>query len=270
MASKNKVAATIRSGIVAGLALTNLAFMAPASAHFQMLIPSDDMVSSPAERHLRLDIKFWHPFEGHGMSMDAPTQFGVHFAGKNIDLRDKLQPHQFMDRGGKKREGFVASYDITKPGDYIFYIEPKPYWEPSEETFIVHYTKVIVDAFGLEEGWDDPVGLKTEIIPLTRPYGLYTNNVFQGIVKLDGKPAPFTKVEVEYYNQNGKLKAPDDPMITQVVKTDANGVFTYAMPKAGWWGFAALNHGKKLMEHDGKKYPVEIGALLWVKTVDMP
>lgn len=265
----NKVARTIRPTVLAGLVLINPAVMTSASAHFQMLIPSDDMVSSPAERHLILDIKFWHPFEGHGMSMDTPTQFGVHFAGKNIDLRKKLQAHQFMDSGGKNRDGFIAEYDITKPGDYIFYIEPKPYWEPAEETFIVHYTKVIVNAFDLEEGWDDAVGLKTEIIPLTRPYGLYTNNVFQGIVKLDGKPAPFSKVEVEYYNEGGKLKAPDAPMITQVVKTDANGVFTYAMPRAGWWAFAALHHDKAMMEHDGKKYPVEIGALLWVKTVNM-
>ncbi len=266
---KSKITDSLRPSILAGLACAGLAAAVPAHAHFQMLIPSDDMVGSPAERHLRLDIKFWHPFEGHGMSMEMPTQFGVHFAGKNIDLRNKLQAHQFMDKGGKNRDGFIADYDITKPGDYIFYIEPKPYWEPSEESYIIHYTKVIVNAFGLEKGWDDAVGLKTEIIPLTRPYGLYTNNVFQGIVKLDGKPAPFSKVEVEYYNQDSQLQAPDDPMITQVVKTDANGVFTYAMPRAGWWGFAALHHDKKMMEHDGKRYPVEIGALLWVKTVNM-
>ena len=266
----NKLTGFLRPSVLVGAMLINMAAMVPAYAHFQMLIPSDDMVSSPAERHLILDIKFWHPFEGHGMSMDTPVRFGVHFAGKNIDLRKKLRPHQFMDAGGKNRQGFIAEYDITKPGDYIFYLEPKPYWEPAEERYIVHYTKVIVNAFGLEKGWDDEVGLKTEIVPLTRPYGLYTDNVFQGIVKLDGRPAPFSKVEVEYYNQNGTLKAPDVPLITQVIKTDANGVFTYAMPKAGWWGFAALHQDKKMMEHDGKKYPVELGALMWVKAVDMP
>ena len=265
----NKISRTIRPFVLFAVALTGLLAMATASAQFQMLIPSDNMVSSPAERHLRLDIKFWHPFDGQGMSMDMPTRFGVYYGRKNIDLRNKLQVHSFVDRGDKERQGFVAEYDITKPGDYIFYIEPKPYWEPSDNDYIIDYTKVIVNAFGLEEGWDDRVGLRTEIVPLTRPYGLYTNNVFQGIVYLYGKPAPFTKVEVEYYNEGGKLMAPDDPMITQVVKTDANGVFTYAMPRAGWWGFAALHHEKKKMEHDGKKYPVEIGALMWVNTVDM-
>ena len=33
----------------------------------------------------------------------------------------------------------------------------------------------------------------------------YAGNVFQGIVKLDGKPVPFAEVEVEYYNIN-KIK----------------------------------------------------------------
>lgn len=89
-------------------------------------------------------------------------------------------------------------------------------------------------------------------------------------MKLDGKPSPFTRVEVEYDNEDGRLKAPDDPLITQVVKTDANGVFAYAMPRAGRWGFAALHTGKKKMVHDGREYPVEIGALIWVKTHDMP
>jgi cobalt/nickel transport protein len=126
-----------------------------------------------------------------------------------------------------------------------------------------------VNGFGLEEGWDDEVGMKTEIVPLTRPYGLYTGNVFQGIVKVNGKPAPFTEVEVEYYNKDGSLKPIAAPMITQVVKADSNGVFTYAMPRAGWWTFAALNEDEKKMQHEGEEYPVEIGAVLWVKTHDM-
>lgn len=240
-----------------------------AAAHFQMVIPSTDMITDPAHRQVNLNVKFTHPFEGHGMDMQSPTQFGVHTGGKNIDLLKNLKAHKWKDNGGNAHDGFEASYNMTKPGDYIFYIEPKPYWEPAEETFIIHYTKVIVNGLGLEEGWDDEIGLKTEIIPLTRPYGLYTNNVFQGIVKVNGKPAPYSEVEVEYYNEDGKLKAPADPMITQVIKSDGNGVFTYAMPKAGWWGFAALHEDEKTMKHDGKEYPIEIGALLWVKTRDM-
>lgn len=247
-----------------------LGVVGTASAHFQMIIPSDDMVKQDESRNLDIDVLFWHPFEGHGMNMVKPTQFGVLTSdGKKTSLLDSLKPVKAKDMEGEMRDTFKVSYALKAPGDHIFYIEPKPYWEPAEEKYIVHYTKVVVNAFGLEEGWDQEVGFKTEIVPLTRPYGLYTANVFRGVVMLNGKPAPDTEVEVEYYNKDGKLKAEADPMITQVVKTDANGVFTYAMPRAGWWGFAALNEDEKKMKHDGQDVPVEIGALIWVETHDM-
>ena len=240
-----------------------------ASAHFQMVIPSDDMVNQGESRSLGLELLFWHPYEGIGMHMVEPAQFGVVVDGKNKDLLGKLKPKKIKDIEGNQFDGFSVNYKFKNPGDHIFYTEPQPYWEPSEEAFIVHYTKVVVNAFGLEEGWDTPVGLKTEIMPLTRPYGLYAGNVFQGVVLVNGKPAPNTEVEVEYYNEDGSLKPEAPPMITQVVKADSNGVFTYAMPKAGWWGFAALSEDEKTMQHEGKDYPVEIGAVLWVKTHDM-
>jgi len=65
--------------------------------------------------------------------------------------------------------------------------------------------------------------------------------------------------------------APAGPFVTQVVKTDANGIFTYAMPAAGWWGFAALNEDDRTMRNpeDNNDYPVEIGALIWVHVQDM-
>jgi len=263
-----KMKNTMKS-VMSGLLVGSVLMATQAQAHFQMIIPSDDMVKQKESRKLNLDVMFWHPFEGFGMNMTAPAQFGVMISGKKNDLMKSLKSVKFADVDGDKFDGYKATYMLRKPGDHTFYIEPKPYWEASEEAFIVHYTKVVVNGFGLEEGWDDEVGLKTEIVPLTRPYGLYTGNVFQGIVKVKGKPAPFSDVEVEYYNKDGKLKADADPMITQVVKTDANGVFTYAMPKAGWWTFAALNTDENTMTHEGKEYPVEIGAVMWVKTHDM-
>jgi len=238
-------------------------------AHFQMIVPSDDMVTQDESRNLNLDLIFWHPFEGLGMNMMKPAQFGVITSGKTTNLLERLEASKFKDVNGDTFDGFKATYKLKRPGDHIFYTEPQPYWEPAEESFIIHYTKVIVNAFGMEEGWDEEVGLKTEIMPLTRPYGLYTGNVFQGVVKIKGKPVPFTEVEVEYYSQDGRHDVEADPMITQVVKADANGVFTYAMPKAGWWTFAALNKDDRTMKHEGKDYPVEIGAVLWVRTHDM-
>ena len=58
--------------------------------------------------------------------------------------------------------------------------------------------------------------------------------------------------------------------MTQLIKADAQGVFAYAMTRAGWRGFAALLQGKEPMKApSGEVVPVEQGALMWVKAVDM-
>jgi hypothetical protein len=84
-------------------------------------------------------------------------------------------------------------------------------------------------------------------------------------VKLNGKIVPFAEVEIEYFNQDGKALAPEEYMVTQTIKADANGVFSYATPKAGWWGFAALNEADYKIKQGNSKKSVELGAVLWVK-----
>jgi len=236
-----------------------------ASAHFGGVIPSDDIVSQEDRKTITLDVKFFHPMEGDYMNMEKPVQFGVMHQGKKISLLKALREKKVKDFST-----WETTYTIKRPGDYTFYVEPKPYWEPAEDCYIIHYTKVCVNALGLEEGWDDEVGLETEIVPLVRPYGLWTGNIFRGIAKVKGKPVPYAEIEVEYYNEKREIKPPADPYITQVIKTDANGVFSYAMPKAGWWAFAALNEAsRKMKDPDGKDKPIEIGAVIWVRTRDM-
>ncbi len=72
-------------------------------------------------------------------------------------------------------------------------------------------------------------------------------------------------MEVEYYNSDKKATAPTDYMITQTIKADKNGVFSYAAPVSGWWGFAALNASDKKMMYKNQEKDIELGAVLWVK-----
>lgn len=144
-------------------------------------------------------------------------------------------------------------------------MEPEPYWEPAEDSYIIHYTKTVITAFGDDDGWDEEIGLSAEIVPLSKPFALYAGNVFQGIVKFNGKAIPFANVEVEYYNRDRKLVAPTEMMITQTVKADGNGVFTYTAPWPGWWGFAALKTADYKLDYQGRKKDVELGAVIWVK-----
>lgn len=234
-----------------------------ALGHFGMIIPSDSMIMQDDKRVVELALSFSHPFEMVGMDLVKPKAFKVFAGGKTQDLSGSLAKTQVMGRSAWK-----AAYPIKRPGVYMFYMEPVPYWEPAEDSFIIHYTKTVVTAFGDDEGWDEEIGLRTEIAPLSKPFGLYAGNIFQGIVKLNGKPRPFAEVEVEYYNIDKKYTAPTEYMIAQTIKADENGVFTYAAPKAGWWGFAALSLADFKLKHNGVDKDVEIGAVIWVKFHD--
>ncbi len=231
-----------------------------AFAHFGMMIPSDNMVMQDDSRTIDIQLSFSHPFEMHGMQLEKPTRFFVVKDGKKQDLKSSLKQIKVMGH-----KAWKTSFAIKRPGAYIFAMEPVPYWEPAEDHYIVHYTKTVVAAFGSDEGWDSEIGLKTEIVPLSKPFGLYAGNVFQGIVKLNGKKVPYAEVEVEYYNRDKKAEAPTEYMTTQTIKADGNGVFTYAAPVAGWWGFAALNTSDKTIMHDGQAKEIELGAIIWVK-----
>ncbi len=248
-------------GLILGLSFLCTDHMA--MAHFGMLIPSDTMIMQGDPKTVSVVLSFSHPFEGVGMELAKPQVFGVMGNGSKQNLLGDLKETKVMGHSA-----WMAAYAIKRPGVYMFYMVPKPYWEPAEDCFIVHYTRTVVAAFGDDEGWDQEIGLKTEIVPLSKPFGLYAGNVFQGIVKLNGKPVPYAEVEVEYYNQGNKAEAPTEYMITQTIKADGNGVFTYAAPKAGWWGFAALSTSDEKMIHDGQKKDVELGAVIWVQFLD--
>ncbi|OQY02264.1 MAG: ATP-dependent DNA ligase [Desulfobacteraceae bacterium 4572_130] len=229
-------------------------------AHFGMIIPNDNMVMQRDFKKININLSFSHPFEGQGMELVKPAEFFVVTNDKKKNLLGELNKTKIMDN-----KAWTLDFNIKKPGVYNFCMIPQPFWEPTEDCFIIHYTKTVVAAFGADNDWDKEIGLKTEIIPLAKPFGLYAGNLFQGMVKFDNKPVPYSKVEVEYYNKNSKVSAPCDYMITQTIKADKNGVFSYAVPASGWWGFAALNNSDKKMMHKGQEKDIELGAVLWVK-----
>lgn len=238
------------------------AFFAPltAKAHFGMVIPSSPTVMEAGDAVLSLNLKFWHPFENVGMNLEKPASFTLYQGGTATDLLDSLK-----EGGERGSRVWTSAFTIQRPGLHAFVMEPKPYFEKEEDCFIVHLTKVYVDAYGDDEGWGEPVGLKTEIVPLVRPGALYAGNVFQGRVLHEGKPVPGAEVEVEWYpGPDKKGVAPFGSMVTQTVRADDAGIFSYAAPAAGWWGFAALREGGATIPHEGEEKPVELGAVVWV------
>jgi len=231
-----------------------------AGAHYGMIIPSTPMLAQEDGRSVGLTMSFSHPFELNGMVLERPEAFSVTHDGETTDLTGDLTEATVMGQ-----PGYTLDYPVTRPGTYVFAMTPQPYWEPAEDAFITHYTKTYVTAFGEDEGWDTELGLKTEIVPISKPFGLWAGNVFQGQVLFDGAPAPHAEVEVEFYNEDGSAAVPSELMVTQTIKADGEGIFTYATPAAGWWGFAALTTAEEPMIHEGEEKDHELGAVIWVR-----
>ena len=239
-----------------------LTLTAPALAHFGVVMPDANEITAEGNKTVNLQFLFWHPMEQNGMELAKPKA-EVRCAGKKTELT--------LKEG--KRDGraiWTASHQPTEPGVCVYSMIPQPYWEPAEDTFIVHYAKSYVSVLGAEEGWDKPIGTKIEIIPLTKPFGLWAGGAFTGKVVLNGKPLADADVEMEFWNEGGKVQPPSGAYVTQVVKTAANGVFTVTLPWAGWWGLAALGEDNVKLPREGKPKPVEIGGVLWLYAHEAP
>ena len=250
-------------------ALTAALIPLSAQAHFLLLKPSTDIVEGSSAKKIEVKAIFTHPMEGGPNMPFKPVKSGAFINGRVIPLNWKREEVP-AERGSKvKVPYYTAEFKLKRPGVYQFFVVPNYYFEPAEEKFIKQVTKVYVEAYGVERGWDKPVGLEAEIVPLTRPFGIWEGNTFVGRVYINGKPAPNITVEVEHLNEEG-IEVPASPFITQTVKTDKDGYFYYTIPWAGWWGFSAIGYGGKRKYKDGKVYPVELDAVIWVKAYEKP
>ena len=252
-----------------------LATATPALAHFQMVYTPESALQKA--KPIDLKLVFTHPFEaGHTMDMGQPEAFFVIRKGKKKDLLKTLKPITWksLTNSGK---AFETSYKLRGMGDNVFCLRPAPYLEKEEDCYIQQITKMIVNTGGFPTDWDAEIGLPAEIVPLDKPYALWTGNVFRGIVKGGGKVVPFAEIEVEYLNHcplmdlnafsdKANAKAPQEAFVTMTIKADANGEFVFGIPKAGWWGFCALGAGPQ-DSYKGKELSQD--AVIWVQAKDM-
>ncbi|MFP4238128.1 DUF4198 domain-containing protein [Rhodosalinus sp.] len=254
----------------AALALTVLAV--PASAHFQIVYNPQANPEQPGE--LPLKMVFWHPFDnGTIMDMGEPEEFFFVHRGEKTDLSDSLSQITFTgtQNSGQAWEGVLP---VRRNGDYIVGLVPEPYFEESEDIYIQHLTKVYFNKAGIPTDWMEPVGMATEFVPLNKPYNVMTGSTFSAQLLSDGEPVAGAEIEIEYMaaepdmeaDSPGPVKASPPPGGSVVAVTDPNGVFSFGIPKAGFWGFAALGSGPDT-EHEGKELSQD--AVIWVRAYDL-
>jgi hypothetical protein len=90
----------------------------------------------------------------------------------------------------------------------------------------------------------------------------------------DRAPAAGIECEIEYINSDVDMagnafsketKGPVPPTAIATI-TDANGLFTFGIPRAGTWGFACLGSGPD-KEHEGKELSQD--AVLWIHAAEL-
>jgi cobalt/nickel transport protein len=257
-----------------------------ASAHFVVMYTPETAINRVTD-DIPLNIVFTHVFAGGPtMNMAKPQKFyyskrqGVGTPSEEVDLLPYLNPVQWQ-----AEEGTVQAWEASIPrnvmrsvGDYQIVVEPEPYYEAGEELYIQQFAKVMVNVGGVPGNWLETLGLPAEIEAFNKPYANWTGSVFRGVVLSDGIPVPYTQVEVEYLNhpldvenhrfqEQGLIDPPHPSLAAQVILTNEMGEFSFAMPKAGWWGFAALSVGPE-REYNGMRLSQD--AILWVQVTDIP
>ncbi len=257
-----------------------------AHAHFQMLYPGESARSANSGA-LDFLVIFTHPFNGRpSMNMGPPRalymlrQRGGEGKVQKTDLLGQLAKFDWMGAESAPVTAYrfsLPSEQVRSLGDYVFVLEPEPYLEGGEEKYIQQFTKTIVNVGGLPGNWDRLVGLPAEIRPLSKPYANWTNGVFRGVVLGAGKPVPFAEVEVEFVNRkpdgvagvwsgDPQVRVPQPALGPMSIRADATGAFTIGLPRAGWWGVAALDVGP-VKKFKGKKLSQD--AVIWVQVTDI-
>lgn len=253
-------------------ALTLACFASSAQAHFQLLYTPEVNLVKPATIPVKLI--FWHPMSnGHVMDMERPQEFYYQFKDQKIDLLEHLEESSFTGANNHGK-AYETEVEIKRNGDYIFVVHPAPYFEQSENAYLQQITKSYVNKGGLPTGWERALGLKTEIVPKVRPTNVLAGSTFTGQVLAEGKAVPHAEIEIEFMAAepdvtNNHAKSTTTAEATGgalVIYADEEGYFTFGIPRAGFWGFAALGSGPDT-HYEGK--PLSQDAVLWIRAYDL-
>jgi uncharacterized GH25 family protein len=166
------------------------------------------------------------------------------------------------------QKAWAANVGLSRPGLYQFIIEARPWWDALRNSFVQHYVKTALPVYGVERGWDEPVGQRLEVLPLSRPFGLLSPALFAGKILLNGRPLPHATVRMSRINTD-RSTVPTPWHEELAAAADSNGTFSFVLNQPGWWCCMTISQGEPLKGPDGEMRPLELGALFWLY-VDAP
>jgi nickel transport protein len=236
----------------------------PASGHYNMLFPSAAAVKKGEV--VEFTYQWGHPFEHELFDAPKPEKVNVLFPDlmTHKDLTSSLQSFKQAGADGKDVACWKFNFTPSQRGDHSFFLATPPIWLDADKEFVQDIVRVNLHV-QTQNGWEADPGDGFRIIPLTRPYGLLSGMTFQGRVRRggDGMEEVSPLVEIERYNPAPPKDLPAEELITFTTRYDPNGVFTFAFPEAGWWGFTAQRSGGA-QQRKGKDYPLRQRLTLWI------
>lgn len=179
---------------------------------------------------------------------------GYTFDGMIIDLTDKLRSNGLTSS---------ISYDSRRIGDTWIVAHTPMSWTEHDSTFAETTVRTLVHQ-GLSRGWETPLGLPLEIVPLNRPYGLLSGDAFRFELLHDGEPLADAIIYAEkYYDPPMKKPYPSEALMTRTARTDRNGIAMVTLNSPGWWVLFAL-HELEEMEEGGRSGVATLQDAVWV------
>ena len=194
----------------------------------------------------------------------TPTEQG-HLAGERRDLLGDLEEIRYLES-----RAWGVNVAIGKPGLYHFMIETRPRWSESRQRYEQEFVKATVPVYGESRGWDVPCGLRLEVVPRTRPFGLAAPCLFSAQVRWQGAPLPGAQVFMYRINTDKTSPALPTPWHAALeARADADGNVAFVLNRPGWWCCVAETDGEPLKGPDGTPRPLRFGGVFWLYVDDM-
>jgi len=259
-----KVARHSLSRLLAGWIM--MVLVSTLHAHFPILIHDADL--GDATGQVKVTLAMGHPYELELEPIPRPESVRVLDGRREpSNEADRMEPFLFMDHP----EGGAWHFHLEpNRGDTWIAVDGAPAVDTSQKTIYQEYVKVCVHR-GRQTGWNRRTGQPLEILPLTRPYGLRTGMVFAARLMHGDIPVANTEIFFERLNEQppDPKHLPPEPLITYVVRTDAEGHFFVAFPDPGWWVVGAYANDLGKVRREETDFLLDGFAGLWVRVEEV-
>lgn len=233
-----------------------------AFGHFPMLI--HDAPFAEVNQVVNLMFAVGHPYEQEYADAPKPEKVvAIEPSGTVTELSESLvEGTHTVDNVTAKV--WNLAYKADHSGDTVIALDSEPEFRLNNVLY-QEYLKIFVHAEE-SEGWQHRTGQPLEIVPLTRPYGLEEGFVFTGRLMKGDEPVSGAEIEIEQFlTRVPRVEdLPPEPLITKVVVTDPNGVFSHTLPNPGWWICAAHVENLGEVTRDGQTYTLSPLAGIWI------